>query len=147
MTEVNSTDPREPGKGATSDAGWHGDAGDQGNDLRFGEEQQLIEEQSQGNFPAGGQEEPDTSGGYTSHQERGHPGHYTDRDKPRAEGADGEDGDSHGYTSHQEREHPGQYTDSDEQNVNLDKDVASPSAGRDDKRPDSQERLPDGRDR
>lgn len=147
MTEVNSTDPRKPGKGATSDSEWHGDAGDQGNDLRFGEEQQLIEEQAQGDLPDGGSAEPDTSGGYTSHQKRGHPGHYTDRDKPLAGEADDTQGDSHGYTSHQEREHPGHYTDRDEQNVNLDKDVASSSEGRGSERPDSQEKLPDGRDR
>ncbi len=81
MTEQDNTDPRKPGEGATADSEWRGDAGDQGNDLRFGEEQQLIEEQSQANASEGEHHSVDTSGGYTSHQERDHPGSYTDHDE------------------------------------------------------------------
>ncbi|GAA1336352.1 hypothetical protein [Arthrobacter roseus] len=81
MTEQDNTDPRKPGEGATADSEWRGDAGDQGNDLRFGEEQQLIEEQSKANAPEGEQDQADSSQGYTSHQDRHHPGGYTDRDE------------------------------------------------------------------
>lgn len=112
MTEQDNTDPRKPGEGATADSGWQGDAADQGNDLRFGEEQQLIEEQSKANAPEGEHDKADASHGYTSHQDRHDAGEYTDRDQPKTES---ENDDAHGYTSHQDRDHPGGYTDSDEE--------------------------------
>lgn len=87
------------GDGSTSDPNWHGDAGDQGNDLRFAEEQALINEQAEGGSteatkgteagdaveheghytsaePAGG------SGGYTSAENPAEEGEYTDKDRP-----------------------------------------------------------------
>jgi hypothetical protein len=80
------------GDGSTSDPNWHGDIGDQGNDLRFAEEQALIEDQAnrtdrdpseaagqEGQYtdsePAGG------SGGYTSSQAPAEEGEYTDKDR------------------------------------------------------------------
>lgn len=43
--EEQLTDPKPSGQ-ATGDDNWRGDAADQGNDIRFAEEQQLIREQA-----------------------------------------------------------------------------------------------------
>ncbi|WP_434995546.1 hypothetical protein [Arthrobacter sp. Ld5] len=95
------------GDGSTSDPNWHGDAGDQGNDLRFAEEQALINEQSEGGAtevthtaeagdaveheghytsaePVGG------SGGYTSAENPAEEGEYTDKDRPLVDPPEGE---------------------------------------------------------
>ena len=92
------------GDGSTSDPNWHGDTGDQGNDLRFAEEQALINEQSdradrdpseaveaaeqEGHYtssdPAG------ASGGFTSSQDPAEEGEYTDKDKPLVEAPEGQ---------------------------------------------------------
>lgn len=81
------------GDGSTSDPNWHGDAGDQANDLRFAEEQQLINSQAQ-NAEAGGAAGSGATGGYTGAQ--------------RADGA----GD---YTEGQDQPDEGEYTDADGQ--------------------------------
>ncbi len=92
------------GDGATSDPNWHGDAGDQGNDLRFAEEQQLIHEQAgraerdtSEAVDADGQggqytssEPAGASGGYTSSQDPAEEGEYTDKDKPLIEEPEGQ---------------------------------------------------------
>lgn len=103
MTENPSSghivNPNE-GDGSTSDPNWHGDIGDQGNDLRFAEEQALINDQAnsgsdssettgqEGQYtnsePAGG------SGGYTSAQTPAEEGEYTDKDKPLIDAPEGE---------------------------------------------------------
>ena len=89
------------GDGSTSDPNWHGDAGDQGNDLRFSEEQALINEQAQGgsagdtaedeghytSAPAAGE-----SGGYTSAENPAEEGEYTDKDKQLVDEPEGEGG-------------------------------------------------------
>lgn len=72
-SEVN---PNE-GDGATSDPNWHGDAGDQGNDLRFAEEQQLINSQAQ-NADAVGDASAGVTGGYTGAQRADGVGEYTE---------------------------------------------------------------------
>ncbi|MBG6225184.1 hypothetical protein IWX63_001749 [Arthrobacter sp. CAN_A2] len=84
------------GDGSTSDPNWHGDAGDQGNDLRFAEEQALINEQAdrpsedEGHYtsaaPAG------ESGGYTSAEHPAEEGEYTDKDKQLVDEPEGEGG-------------------------------------------------------
>lgn len=79
------------GDGSTSDPNWHGDAGDQGNDLRFAEEQQLINSQAQ-NADATGAGTEGATGGYTGAQVA----------EP-----------SEGYTGAQDRRDEGEYTDSD----------------------------------
>ena len=43
--EEQLTDPKPSGQ-STGDDNWRGDAGDQGNDIRFAEEEQLIREQA-----------------------------------------------------------------------------------------------------
>lgn len=78
------------GDGSTSDPNWHGDAGDQGNDLRFAEEQQLINSQSQNAEPASdadgvtggytGAQRADGVGEYTEGQDQVDEGEYTDKD-------------------------------------------------------------------
>ncbi|MEC5199411.1 hypothetical protein RCH21_001642 [Arthrobacter sp. PL16] len=84
------------GDGSTSDPNWHGDIGDQGNDLRFAEEQALIKEQAdradrdpseaaaaaeqEGHYTSSAPAEG--SGGYTSAQEPEKEGEYTDKDRP-----------------------------------------------------------------
>lgn len=79
------------GDGSTSDPNWRGDAADQGNDLRFAEEQQLINSQAQNADPDGigadgvaggytGAQVPEPSGGYTGSQDRTEEGEYTDAD-------------------------------------------------------------------
>ncbi|MUK01004.1 hypothetical protein GM708_03105 [Vibrio cholerae] len=94
------------GDGSTSDPNWHGDAGDQGNDLRFAEEQALINEQAdradrdpaeavaaaaqEGHYTS--TEPSDASGGYTSSQDSVEEGEYTDKDKPLADAPEGEGG-------------------------------------------------------
>ncbi len=89
------------GDGSTSDPNWHGDAGDQGNDLRFAEEQQLINEQADRNpseavdaAEQGGQytstDPAGASGGYTSSQDPAEEGEYTDKDKPLIEEPEGQ---------------------------------------------------------
>lgn len=92
------------GDGSTSDPNWQGDVGDQGNDLRFAEEQALINEQAdradrdpseavaaaeqEGHYtstePAG------ASGGYTSSQDAAEEGEYTDKDKSLVEAPEGQ---------------------------------------------------------
>ncbi|MHA7282593.1 hypothetical protein [Arthrobacter sp. TMS2-4] len=101
------------GDGSTSDPNWHGDAGDQGNDLRFAEEQALINEQSDGGATevtkdttgrkgteAGDALDPDGhytsadpvggSGGYTSAENPAEEGEYTDKDRPLVDPPSGE---------------------------------------------------------
>lgn len=72
-SEVN---PNE-GDGSTSDPNWHGDAGDQGNDLRFAEEQQLINSQAQ-NADTAGDAAGTVTGGYTGAQRADGAGEYTE---------------------------------------------------------------------
>ncbi|PPB48489.1 hypothetical protein C4K88_12120 [Arthrobacter pityocampae] len=84
------------GDGSTSDPNWHGDAGDQGNDLRFAEEQALINEQAEGGSTEA------TRG--TDAGDAEHEGHYTS-----AEPA----GESGGYTSAENPAEEGEYTDKD----------------------------------
>lgn len=93
--EGHSVNPNEDG-GATSDKNWHGDAGDQANDLRFSEEQQLINSQAHGDFPDADNEkvEPVPGGGYT--------------------GAQTGDGTDSGYTGAQDADEEGEYTDTEE---------------------------------
>lgn len=96
------------GDGSTSDPNWHGDAGDQGNDLRFAEEQQLINSQAQNDEstadPTGG-----VTGGYTGAQRADGVGEY-------AEGAgqvdEGEYTDVDGTTD-VDSGVEGEYTDAD----------------------------------
>jgi hypothetical protein len=80
-SEVN---PNE-GDGSTSDPNWRGDAGDQGNDLRFAEEQQLINSQAQNDEtaadPSGG-----ATGGYTGAQRADGVGEYTEGQNQLDEG-------------------------------------------------------------
>lgn len=91
------------GDGSTSDPNWHGDAGDQGNDIRFAEEQSLVNEQSgHGNDASAAQAAAssegsytsaapaDDTGGYTGAQEPVEEGEYTDKDKPLIDTPDGE---------------------------------------------------------
>jgi hypothetical protein len=80
--------------GSTSDPNWQGDLGDQGNDVRFAEEQALINEQA-------GRADRDTSEDVDAAEDGGH---YT--------GAES-DGASGGYTSAQASEDEGGYTDKD----------------------------------
>ncbi|NOJ59366.1 MULTISPECIES: hypothetical protein [unclassified Arthrobacter] len=84
------------GGGATSDENYRGDAGDQANDLRFSEEQQLINSQAKGEFPDSDTEnlEPVPGGGYTGAQKRG----ATDS----------------GFTGEQDPAKEGEYTDIEE---------------------------------
>lgn len=85
------------GDGSTSDPNWHGDLGDQGNDLRFAEEQALINEQAdraerdpqdakaaaaqEGHYSREDDASKDASGGYTSSQDSSGKGEYTDSDR------------------------------------------------------------------
>ncbi|NJC24337.1 hypothetical protein BJ994_003413 [Arthrobacter pigmenti] len=96
------------GDGATSDPNWHGDAGDQGNDLRFAEEQQLINSQAQNADPeAGGAS--GTTGGYTGAQTANSDGGYTEgQDAP----TEGEYTDADGVSDN-DAEVEGEYTDVD----------------------------------
>jgi hypothetical protein len=96
------------GDGSTSDPNWHGDAGDQGNDLRFAEEQQLINSQSQNDEsvagPTGG-----VTGGYTGAQRADGVGEYTEgQDQPD----EGEYTDVDGTTD-ADPNAQGEYTDVD----------------------------------
>ena len=96
---------RNEGDGSTSDPNWRGDLGDQGNDVRFAEEQALINQQAgradrtqddidaaeeNGTYtsaePVGG------SGGYTSAQDPAEEGEYTDMDKPVVDEPEGQGG-------------------------------------------------------
>ncbi|MCU1634713.1 MAG: hypothetical protein JWM61_3365 [Micrococcaceae bacterium] len=92
------------GDGSTSDPNWHGDIGDQGNDLRFAEEQALIKEQAdradrdpseavaaseqEGHYTSS--EPAEGSGGYTSAQDPVKEGEYTDKDRPLVDDPEGE---------------------------------------------------------
>ncbi|WP_035771689.1 hypothetical protein [Arthrobacter sp. Br18] len=90
------------GDGSTSDPNWHGDAGDQGNDIRFAEEQGLINDQaghgdtstaqaaaaSEGSYTSAAPADDDR--GYTGAQEHATEGEYTDKDKPLVDTPDGE---------------------------------------------------------
>lgn len=72
--EEQLTDPKPSGV-STNDDNWRGDAGDQGNDIRFAEEQQLIREQAspsslnedEGKYTAadGAKTDKDREGGFT----------------------------------------------------------------------------------
>ncbi|WP_043442814.1 hypothetical protein [Arthrobacter sp. L77] len=73
------------GDGSTSDPNWHGDAGDQGNDLRFAEEQALINEQAEGG-PAEAEDAVEQEGHYTSAEPTGGSGGYTSAENPAEEG-------------------------------------------------------------
>ncbi len=82
----------------------HGDSGDQGNDLRFAEEQQLIQEQAERRAadPAEAVAAARAEGSYTSHpttkDQRGYTGEqdpleegeYTDKDKQLIDAPEGE---------------------------------------------------------
>ncbi|WP_028281444.1 hypothetical protein [Arthrobacter sp. H5] len=112
MSEQSKDEGREvnpnEGGGSTSDENWHGDAGDQANDLRFAEEQQLINSQAHGEFPDGSVDETVT-GGYTGAQTPTSDGGYTSAENSVEEGEYTDvEGDATGVT---ERE--GQYTDAD----------------------------------
>ncbi|WP_298251955.1 hypothetical protein [uncultured Arthrobacter sp.] len=90
----------DAGRASTSDPNRPGDAGDQGNDLRFAEEQQLISEQAdpvddEGDYTSA--EPQGHSGGYTSAQDPAEEGEYTDKDAPLVDEPEGQ----------------GEYTDSD----------------------------------
>lgn len=96
------------GDGSTSDPNWHGDAGDQGNDLRFAEEQQLINSQAQ-NADVGGVSGSGATGGYTGAQRADGAGEYTEgSDQPD----EGEYTDVDGTTD-ADAEVEGEYTDVD----------------------------------
>ena len=92
-------DPTE-GDGATSDPNWRGDMGDQVNDVRFAEEQALINDQAghgdtdvakdEGTYTSA--EPAGESGGYTSAENPAEEGQYTDKDKPLIEEPEGEGG-------------------------------------------------------
>jgi len=82
------------GDGSTSDPNWHGDLGDQGNDLRFAEEQALINEQAD-------RAERDPAEAVAASEQEGH---YTSNDPGN---------DSVGHTSDQDSPDEGEYTDSD----------------------------------
>jgi hypothetical protein len=90
--------------GSTSDPNWQGDIADQGNDVRFAEEQSLINEQAgradrdtsvdvdaaeeEGQYTSA--EPAGASGGYTSSQAPEQEGEYTDKDKPLIEEPEGQ---------------------------------------------------------
>ncbi|MDN4609718.1 MULTISPECIES: hypothetical protein [Arthrobacter] len=92
------------GDGSTSDPNWQGDIADQGNDVRFAEEQSLINEQAgradrdtsvdvdaaeeEGQYTSA--EPAGASGGYTSSQAPEEEGEYTDKDKPLIEEPEGQ---------------------------------------------------------
>lgn len=94
------------GDGATSDPNWHGDAGDQGNDLRFAEEQQLINSQAQ-NADVDGS--AGATGGYTGAQRADGAGDYVEGQDAASEG---EYTDADGQTDN-DAEVEGEYTDVD----------------------------------
>jgi hypothetical protein len=73
------------GDGSTSDPNWHGDAGDQANDLRFAEEQQLINSQAQ-NDQSVADPTGSVTGGYTNAQRADGAGEYTEGESHLAEG-------------------------------------------------------------
>lgn len=84
----------DAGRASTSDPNRPGDAGDQGNDLRFAEEQRLINEQADpveeeaGSYTSA---EPEGhSGGYTSAQDPAEEGEYTDKDTARIDEPEGQ---------------------------------------------------------
>ncbi|THJ65126.1 hypothetical protein E8P82_12480 [Arthrobacter echini] len=90
----------DAGRASTSDPDRPGDAGDQGNDLRFAEEQRLITEQAEPGQEEGSYTSADVegdSGGYTSAQDPAEEGEYTDKDTARID----------------EPESQGEYTDRD----------------------------------
>ncbi|KNC18710.1 hypothetical protein AC792_10465 [Arthrobacter sp. RIT-PI-e] len=80
------------GDGSTSDPNWHGDLGDQGNDLRFAEEQALIKEQAE-------RAERDPAEAVAASQQEGH---YT-----------ANDADGSGVSSSTDPADEGEYTDTD----------------------------------
>ncbi|TDK24675.1 hypothetical protein E2F48_12695 [Arthrobacter crusticola] len=69
-----------------SDPNRRGDIGDQGNDLRFAEEQQLINQQSERHGAAAGGTSKETEGSYTSTEPADTGGGYTGAQKPEQEG-------------------------------------------------------------
>ena len=73
------------GDGSTSDPNWHGDAGDQANDLRFAEEQQLINSQAQ-NDESVADSTGTVTGGYTNAQRADGVGEYTEGESQLTEG-------------------------------------------------------------
>lgn len=85
------------GDGSTSDPNWHGDLGDQGNDLRFAEEQALINEQADR-----ADRDPQDAVAAAAQE-----GHYSREDDDASKGTAG------GYTSSQDSSGEGEYTDSD----------------------------------
>lgn len=91
--EEQLTDPKPSGQ-STGDDNWRGDAGDQGNDIRFAEEQQLIREQAS---PASVHRDKEHHGGKHKHGEEGE---YTDKDDQDETDDDGgrSDKDEGGYT-------------------------------------------------
>ncbi|MFZ3452068.1 hypothetical protein [Arthrobacter sp. 7Tela_A1] len=79
--EERLTDPKPSGQ-STGDDNWRGDVGDQGNDIRFAEEQELIRQQAspaslnkdEGEYTdADGSKEPPSRGGARDEE-----GGYTD---------------------------------------------------------------------
>lgn len=77
--EEQLTDPKPSGQ-STGDDNWRGDAADQGNDIRFAEEEQLIREQ-----------------GSPASVNRDDEGEYTDKDDADGKGAKGSAAEG-GYT-------------------------------------------------
>jgi hypothetical protein len=71
---------------ATSDPTRRGDVGDQGNDLRFAEEQQLINQQAERHGSAAAGTSSETEGSYTSASPTNDEGGYTGAQKPDLEG-------------------------------------------------------------
>jgi hypothetical protein len=72
--------------GATPDTTRRGDVGDQGNDLRFAEEQQLINQQAERHGSAAASASSETEGSYTSAAPTSDEGGYTGAQKPDQEG-------------------------------------------------------------
>ena len=110
MSEQPHNNEVNPNKddGSTSDPNWHGDAGDQGNDLRFAEEQQLINSQAQ-NADAVGETTGAATGGYTGAQRADGVGEYTEGQDQLDEG---EYTDKDGTTD-ADSNIEGEYTDAD----------------------------------
>lgn len=110
MSEQPHTSGVNPnrGDGSTSDPNWRGDAGDQGNDLRFAEEQQLINSQAQ-NDESVADETGSVTGGYTGAQRADGVGEYTEGESQLDEG---EYTDVDGTTD-ADPDRQGEYTDAD----------------------------------
>ncbi len=71
---------------ANSDPNRRGDVGDQGNDLRFAEEQHLIDQQAERHGAAAATTSMETEGSYTSASTTNDEGGYTGAQQPDQEG-------------------------------------------------------------